>query len=115
MSDLWLDSELDPARLREIADVVRESGLGRAELEDVFALELAPFLGSNQRVVAGEWAGFDPEWVCAQARALREQPRFKHRLLAWLRVSTHAARPAWKRVKALAFRAEPPASESESP
>ena len=107
MSDLWLDDELDEERLSQIAEVVRDSGLGPGELEEVFALELAPFLGANQRTVAGAWSGFDPQWVCAEARrqrAARRAPRrLFERLRARLGLTTHAARPAWERVKEIAF------------
>lgn len=103
LSDLWLDAELSDDRLADIAAVVRESGLSRRELEEVFELELAPFLGMNLRVPAGEWAGFDPAWVCAEARARFERRRPRDRLLAWLGVSTSGARAEWERVKRLAF------------
>ena len=67
MSDLWLDTEVDDRAIAGIADVVRESGLSRDELEGVFRDELAPFLGPNLQCTAGEWVGFNPEWVCAEA------------------------------------------------
>ena len=107
MSDLWLDTELSDAQVDAIADAVRESGLGRAELEDVFELELAPVLGGNHRAVAGEWAGFDPEMVCEQARRRvgRRAPltRLLSRLMARLGVTTSAARPTWTKVLERAF------------
>ena len=104
MSDLWLDTELSDERLAEIAAVVQQSGLSHAELEDVFTLELAPFLGANLWATAGEWAGFDPTWVCAQARARKGNYRFRHRVLAALGLTTYGARPAWNRVKQIAFK-----------
>ncbi|MDH0098568.1 hypothetical protein L1F06_024475 [Ectopseudomonas hydrolytica] len=36
LADLWLDIELDEPWLRSIAAVLRNSGLGRAELERIF-------------------------------------------------------------------------------
>jgi hypothetical protein len=103
MSDLWLDTELPEERLAEIAGIVRKSGLSRAELESVFESELAPILGANTLAPAGEWAGFDPAWVCEQARRRVGRRSFSARLLARLGVTTYAARPAWKRVISLAF------------
>ena len=103
MADLWLDTELSDEQLAEIATVVKRSGLSHAELEDVFALELAPFLGANLWATAGVWTGFDPEWICAQARARKGNYRFHHRVLAALGLTTYAARPAWNRVKQIAF------------
>ena len=55
MSNLWLDTELTDEGLKWIVSAVRDSGLDRDELEVIFRHELAPFLGSNQRSVAGEW------------------------------------------------------------
>lgn len=103
LSDLWLDTELDEERLVEIADVVRESHLTEAQLDHVFEVELAPFLGRNNLTIAGVWDGFDPEWVCAQAR----QRSHKNSLIPWTLaktgVTTYAARPLWRQVKAIAF------------
>lgn len=106
MSDLWLDTELPEERLAQIADVVRRSGLNRAELDSVFENELAPFLGANHLQTAGEWEGFDPAWVCEEARRRTGRPSLVARLSAGLGLTTHAARPAWKKVLALAFGSE---------
>ncbi len=103
LSDLWLDTELSDERLRELAEIVRQSGLRGRALEDVFELELAPILGGNHHSPAGEWEGFDPEWLCTRARALEGKRRVRHRVAAWLGLTTYAARPAWNRVKQLAF------------
>ncbi|ETW98011.1 MAG: hypothetical protein ETSY1_20500 [Candidatus Entotheonella factor] len=105
MSDLWLDTELSEDRLDEIATVVRDSGLSREELEAVFETELAPFLGLNGLTVAGVWDGFDPDWVCQQARRHSRRSLFA-RFLAKLGVTTYGARPAWNKVMALAFSRE---------
>ena len=103
MSSLWLDTQLSEEALLEIAQVVQESGLGRAELEDVFRYELAPFLGKNQTILAGEWEAFDPEWVCREAGKRRGKRGLFERLMAHLGLSTYAARPAWDKVLAYAF------------
>lgn len=71
LADLWLDTELDEAWLRRIAEAVRASGCDPFELERVLRRELAPFLNGNVRTPAGEWAGFDPAWVVAGARRAR--------------------------------------------
>lgn len=102
MSDLWLDTELSDDRLAEIAAVVRDAGLDEAELDEVFAFELAPFLDANLRQVAGEWGGFDPEQVCAEARARQGSRRLQDRAAARLGIMGGAARQSWARVKALA-------------
>lgn len=103
MSDLWLDQDLHEYQLEYIASVVRDSDLDEAELDDVFVLELAPFLGVNNMSVAGEWAGFDEEWVCEQARIRHAKYRRRDRFWAALGLTTYAARPSWERVKEIAF------------
>ncbi len=103
MSNLWLDTELSDETLSWIADAVRESGLDREELEVVFRHELAPFLGPNLLATAGEWEGFDPDWVCVQAQKRYEKRTVLSRLLSTVGLTTFAARPAWERVLAIAF------------
>ena len=103
MSSLWLDTELSDEVLSQIATALRESKLDREELEEVFRYELAPFLGSNHLSVAGEWSGFDPDWICEQAEKRHEKRRFIDRLSSSVGLTTYAARPAWNRVLELAF------------
>ena len=95
LSDLWLDTELSPARVEAIAAVVRASRRTRSEVEDVLRRELAPFLDANLRSPAGVWSGFDPEWVCAQARACAARPHRGGRL--------GAVREVWESVASQAF------------
>lgn len=103
MSDLWLDQDLQDYQLQSIASVVRESGLSEDELDKIFELELAPFLGMNNLTPAGEWAGFDEAWVCEQARKRHTKYRLRDRIGATLGITTYAARPSWNRVKAMVF------------
>jgi hypothetical protein len=103
MSALWLDNEVNDAALKQIACVVAKSGLSRTELDKVFELELAPSLGANHLSAAGEWTSFDPTWVCEQAQGYENGYRLFPRILAFLGITTYAARPYWNRVKELAF------------
>ena len=104
MSDLWLDSELSEEWLRQIAEVVAGSGLDEDELDQVFKYELAPFLGGNHLITAGEWQGFDPQWVCEQAKVRQGKFRLMERLASFIGLTTYAARPEWRRVKQIALR-----------
>ena len=47
---------------------IRLSGLGLTTLDRVFTEELEPLLAANLRTPAGEWAGFDIEWLEARIR-----------------------------------------------
>src|SRR3954447_4978992 len=63
LSDLWLDTELTEDDLRRIAEVMRRSGYGVEELRDIYLFEVAPVVFPNLLSVAGEWTGFDEEWL----------------------------------------------------
>lgn len=80
MSAFFLDTELDEAQVREIAQVLRASGYSEAQLDDILTREIAPLLYSNAVSVAGVWNGFDLDWLVQQIVA------GKHRTLAkWYR------------------------------
>ena len=109
LSELFLDNELDAGDIDRLAEVVRESGVGRAELTHIFRYELSPFLGPNLWNVAGEWVAFDEEQVVIEARRRRGRPSWMARLLRVLRVYTARAQPEFDLV---CDRAYPPARDS---
>jgi hypothetical protein len=104
LSDLWLDNEIDEDWAKQIAEVVVSSGFTEATINDVFFNELAPFLGLNHLVVAGEWAGFDEEWVCAEASKRVGKRGVLQKLVAKTGITTYAAREAFELVKQIAFK-----------
>lgn len=63
LSELFLDTELQPSDYQWIADVLRASGYSRAELRAVFENEVAPAFVPNLFSVAGQWAGWREEDV----------------------------------------------------
>ena len=63
LSDLFLDTELSDNTHQYIARVVTESGYEAEEIHNILWKEVLPAVGDNLRVVAGEWAGFDPVWL----------------------------------------------------
>ncbi len=63
LSELWLDTELTGDDLHRIAGVMRRSGYGVLQLRDIYLFEVAPVVFPNLLTVAGEWAGFDKEWL----------------------------------------------------
>ena len=76
LSDLWLDTQLSDVDMEGIARVMDESGLTIEELWRVYSYEVAPAVYMNVYSVAGEWAGFSPDWLRAQiVRNLRDRPR----------------------------------------
>jgi hypothetical protein len=63
LSDLFLDTELDEVTYRHIARVVVEAGTAPQEIDRILWDEVFPALADNLRIVAGEWAGFDDDWL----------------------------------------------------
>jgi len=96
LSDFFLDTELDEKDHQRISEVLASSPYSIQDIEDILRFEIYPVLIWNLRSVAGEWAGFDRDW-------LREkmEPRLNRRLKIrmpmlqwgmvrdhWIRVST---------------------------
>lgn len=73
LSELWLDTELQPFQHSHIAKVMRASGLPLDELEAILLYEVAPALWQNAHSVAGVWSGFDPDWLFEVCRGNREK------------------------------------------
>ena len=69
LSDLWLDTELQDGDRDFIARTMLDSGYGRDALQRIMAEEVAPVVYRNLYSVAGEWTGFDPDWLCAEILA----------------------------------------------
>ena len=69
LSDLWLDTELQDRDRDFIARAMLDSGYDRDTLERIMAEEVAPVVYRNLYSVAGEWTGFDPDWLCAEILA----------------------------------------------
>ncbi|NVK74164.1 hypothetical protein C0J08_14065 [Marinomonas sp. CT5] len=76
LSDLFLDTELDAITYRYIAKVVVESGYEPQEIHDILWKEVLPAVGDNLRIVAGEWAGFNPEWLKERILSVMSQDSF---------------------------------------
>jgi hypothetical protein len=62
LSNLFLDTDV---RLiyANTARVCAASPFSQEELERIFHEEVAPVVEPNLHAVAGEWAGFDEEWL----------------------------------------------------
>jgi len=50
-----------------------EAGLGIAEARDVWRYEVSPAVGFNLSDVAGEWAGWDRDWLVERIERLRKR------------------------------------------
>jgi hypothetical protein len=67
LSELWLDTELEPEDLKRIALVLKRSNYSVDQLRGIYLFEVAPVVYVNQFVVTGEWAAFNEEWLFKDA------------------------------------------------
>lgn len=58
LSDIFLDTELQPEDYCRIAAVLRSSGYSTVELRTIFEGEVAPAFAFNMVDVAGEWTSW---------------------------------------------------------
>jgi hypothetical protein len=85
LSQFWLDTELQESELNYIVRVIAESPYCIEEVQAIHRNEVAPAVGVNLVGVAGEWAGFDDQWLAVQCHenALRSHGRLRRTRL-WL-------------------------------
>jgi hypothetical protein len=76
LSDFFLDTELDEIAHKYIAKVVVDSGYEPQEIHNILWKEVLPAVGDNLRIVAGEWAGFNPEWLKERILSVIAQDSF---------------------------------------
>lgn len=63
LSDLYLDTELQPSDHDRIADTIIGSGYSMEETERILRREVGPVVSANLLSVAGERVGFDEDWL----------------------------------------------------
>ncbi|PKP65921.1 MAG: hypothetical protein CVT85_04305 [Alphaproteobacteria bacterium HGW-Alphaproteobacteria-7] len=71
LSDIFLDTELDPHHYRRMADAIAQSGFSASEAEAIFRDEVAPAFAANLWDVAGEWQGWPDDYVRERVLAKR--------------------------------------------
>ena len=76
LSGLFLDTDTSLARTWRVG-ILASSPYSIDELQEILVDEVYPVCRSNLFSVAGEWAGFDPEWL--QGRILRRLRSPLHR------------------------------------
>jgi hypothetical protein len=82
LSEFWLDTSLDDGDLRRIARVAAASRYSKDELNEIYLFEVAPVVSANLCSMAGEWAGFDEDWLCSKAKFQAETKPWFPRLMA---------------------------------
>jgi hypothetical protein len=97
LSELFLDTELGAADLERVAKILAGSPYSIQELESILLWEVYPACRSNLFWIAGEWAGFNEQWL--EQRILRGPSLFMKAWTATLgRLSVHFSRK-WKTIK----------------
>jgi hypothetical protein len=101
LSELWLDTELEEADLRYIAAVMKDSAYDPAQLRAIYLYEVAPVVYRNLLMPAGEWNGFDADWLVAEIERRIRGRSFIGRLLIRLRQRpmTCASEAYWRRLE----------------
>jgi hypothetical protein len=62
LADLFLDTE-DPLFVTHVAEVANRNGFETSEVDAILRWEVRPALYHNLLSVAGEWAGWEDDWL----------------------------------------------------
>ena len=93
LSDLFLDTELRDEDFDRIAAQLASSSFTIREIETILRLEVTPAVRSNLRSMAGEWSGFDEEWLAARVLAKAKKESF------WNRKVSRSVRSDWQQIR----------------
>lgn len=97
LSDVFLDTELQPCDYKWIAGVLKGSGYSPAELRAILQDEVAPAFITNLLSVAGEWTSWSEDEVRhIMLRSLRRRVP----MLKWMRkrLARRVVGDEWQRI-----------------
>ena len=81
LSEFYLDTELTSEDFDRISTVFRQSGYVLSEIKEIDLYEVFPLLQMNLLSNAGEWAGFDEDWLISSCgRCYCKRRNWYHRL-----------------------------------
>ncbi|TMM58061.1 hypothetical protein FEE95_01140 [Maribacter algarum] len=69
LSDLYVDNELQDYDFKRIASVIKKSKYSIREVKQIDRKEIFPVLFWNLLSVAGNWTGFQEEWLVNEIRS----------------------------------------------
>ena len=93
LSELFLDTELDSTAIESIAQRLASSPFTATKIEEILRFEVTPALKANLMVVAGEWDGFDENWLCDRmAPLINRKPLIRFPVFRLVRRD-------WKKIK----------------
>lgn len=96
LSDLYLDTDVS-LFYSHIAETLAASPFTLDALRDILIEDVHPALYGNLLIVAGEWAGFEDEWLLPRIAETRRRPRWRRRLT---RVFAGSVFDDWREVAA---------------
>lgn len=94
LSDLYLDTDVSLS-YAFIAETLAHSPYSLDTLYAMLMDDVHPALYPNLMQVAGEWAGFDREWLLERIAQVQRQPRWRRRLS---RLFVRSIRDDWRRI-----------------
>jgi len=111
LSEFWLDTELVDYQFDYIARVISASPYSIAEIRAIHDYEVAPAVSANLASVAGEWAGFNSEWLierCMKYALRSHSPLHRARIWFQRRLFWSFTADCWRQVipRVEALRAE---------
>ena len=71
LSGLFLDSQLQDSEIAFIAQKMKQSDYGLDQLSNILMQEVFPVCIPNLHSVAGEWAGFNEDWLVEKITGLK--------------------------------------------
>lgn len=75
-SEFFLDTELDSNDLDRIAEILADSPFSIEELKHIYDKEVSPVCSWNLLLIAGEWAGFNEDWLIPKCKKQQMKHRF---------------------------------------
>jgi hypothetical protein len=78
LSTFYLDTELQETNFQGIAETIIKSPYSFEEVKAIDKYKIFPILQSNILQVAGEWAGFDEDWLIEKITTeLQKKSKFR--------------------------------------
>lgn len=84
LSELFLDTELQGQDYYRIARALASSPYSEEKLNEILRFEVTPVLKWNLMCMAGEWAGFNKEWLCEKLVPRIDKRPFFRRGVPWM-------------------------------
>jgi hypothetical protein len=97
LSDLFLDADTSLTRTWRVG-ILAESSYSLDELQQILVNEVYPVCRSNLFSIAGEWAGFDPEWLQSSILRRLRSPLHRFRRFSLGRLTVHLS-GEWRHTK----------------